>query len=379
VTAFDQPNGEVLRVAVVGCGDVAMRRYVPALLELDGRVEIVACCDPRRDLAERTAAWCHRFSPDTRTFTTSDALFASCEVDAVFNLTPIPVHGEETAAALEAGAHVFTEKPLAASLEEADGLIELARSRRLLFMSAPAVPLSPRIRWLRELVASGRLGSPTLATGFVGGLGAAAWREYTGHPAGAYRILGGPLLNMGVYLLYAFVELIGPVRAVQAIGEIAIPTRTIRSGPYAGETVEARAPDQFLVHLDFGEGCVGDLVASYAVPASRVPWLELHLTGGSASVGAETQWDADGPVDVFVDDPSPLGLEGWLEEARGRPDDPGNVVALGPPHFVDVLLGEAEPALRIEQARHVLEVCLRAVESSRDGLVHSLDQPRGAR
>jgi predicted dehydrogenase len=374
VTAVDRPDAEVLRVALVGCGDVAMRRYVPALVE-DRRVEVVACCDPREELAERAAAWCRRSSPDTRTFTKSEALFAGCAVDAVFNLTPIPVHGEETAAALEAGAHVFTEKPLAGSLAEADRLIELARSRRRLFMSAPAVPLSPRIRWVRELVASGRLGSPTLATGFVGGLGAAAWREYSGHAAGAYTILGGPLLNMGIYLLHAFVELLGPVRAVEGIGEIAIPSRTIRAGAYAGETVEVSAPDQFLVHLDFGDGVLGDLVASYAVPNSRGPWLELHLTGGSVSVGAETQWDADGPVDVYLDDPGPLAVEGWLDEARGRADDPGSVVALGPPHFVDVLLGETEPVLRIEQARHVLAVCLHAVESSRDGRVHPVEQP----
>jgi predicted dehydrogenase len=378
VTAVDRPDAEVLRVALVGCGDVAMRRYVPALVE-DRRVEVVACCDPREELAERAAAWCRRSSPDTRTFTKSEALFAGCAVDAVFNLTPIPVHGEETAAAFEAGAHVFTEKPLAGSLVEADRLIELARSQRRLFMSAPAVPLSPRIRWLRELVASGRLGSPTLATGFVGGLGAAAWREYTGHAAGAYTILGGPLLNMGIYLLHTFVELLGPVRAVQAIGEIAVPSRMIRAGAYAGETVEVSAPDQFLVHLDFGNGVLGDLVASYAVPDSRGPWLELHLSDGSVSVEAETQWDADGPVDVYLDDPGPLALEGWLDEARGRADDPGSIVALGPPHFVDVLLGEAEPILRIEQARHVLAVCLHAVESSRDGRVHLVEQPLDVR
>jgi predicted dehydrogenase len=378
VTAVDRPDGEVLRVALIGCGDVAMRQYVPALVE-DGRVEIVACCDQREELAERAAASCRRSSPDTQTFTTSEALFKGCEVDAVFNLTPIPVHEEETAAALEAGAHVFTEKPLAGSLPEADRLIELARSRHRLFMSAPPVPLSPRIRWLRELVASGRLGAPTLVTGFVGGLGAAAWREYTGHAARAYTIPGGPLLNMGIYLLHAFVELLGPVRAVQATGEIAIPCRTIRAGAYAGETVEVSAPDQFLVHLDFGNGLVGDLVASYAVPASRVPWLELHLTGGSVSVGAETQWDADGPVDVYLDDPGPLALEGWIEEARGRADNSGSIVALGPPHFVDVLRGEAEPVLQIEQARHVLAVCLQAVESSGDGSVHPLEEPPDTR
>ena len=374
MTAFERPDHEVLRVGLVGCGDVAMRRYVPALLELDGRVEVVGCCDPQEELAERAAGWCRLLWPDTRSFATSEELLAGCEVDAVFNLTPIPVHAEESSAALDAGAHVFTEKPIAESLAEADRLMELALSRRRLFMSAPAVALSPRIRWLRDLVASGRLGSPTLATGFVGGLGAAAWREYTGHPGGAYRILGGPLLNLGVYLLHAFVELVGPVRAVQAMGEIAIPTRRIRSGPYAGETVDVRAPDQFLVHLDFGDGVLGDLVASYAVPASCAPWLELHLTGGSVSVGADTQWDADGPVDVFVDDPGPLGLEGWLEDARDGPEDPGNVVALGPSHFVDVLLGQAEPILHIEQARHVLEVCLRAVESAQDGRVHSIEE-----
>jgi predicted dehydrogenase len=355
-----------------------MRRYVPALLELAGRVDVVACCDARIELAEHAAVACRRVFPDTAAFAASDALFASCDVDALFNLTPIPLHGETTTAALEAGVHVFTEKPLASSLEEADRLIDLARSRSRLLMSAPAVALSPRIRWLREVVESGRLGVPTLAIGSICGLGAAAWREYTGHAGAAYTIVGGPLLNMGIYALHAFVELLGPVRAVQAMGEIAIPHRKIRDGRYAGETVDVTAPDQFLVHLDFGEGRFADLVATYAVPAARAPWLELHLTGGSVSVGADTQWDADGPVDVFLDDSGPLALEGWLEEARARPDEPGNVVGLGPQHFVNVLVGDAESALPVERARHVLEVCLRAVDSSRDGRTHVIGLPTAA-
>jgi predicted dehydrogenase len=361
-----------LRVAVVGCGDVATRRYVPTLAALAPRVEVVTCCDARLERAEHVAMFLGAEAAAVRTCDRLEDLLAE-PPDAVFNLTPAPEHAAVSEAVLAAGAHVYSEKPLAGSVEEADRLIELARSRRRLLMCAPAVGISPLVRWLRALVDSGRLGSPTLCTAFVGNLGPAAWREYTGDASVFYGKAVGPLVDMGVYALHAFVEVFGPIRRVQSMGGIAIARRVVRAGRYAGREFDAEGPDQLLLHLDFGGGCLGRLIASFAVPASRTPWLEFHLSGGTITIPGETDRGVRGPVDVFVDDDSGLALSGWmrgLQPPEAERDD--SVIPSGARHFVAALLGEAQPELTAEKARHVVEACGLAVESLADGRVHEL-------
>ena len=102
-----------LRLAIVGVGDVAQRDYLPEFHRLAGRAEIVAVCGVHADRAKDVAArlGVPRWSTDYR------ATVEAGDVDAVVNLTPIPVHPEITLAALRAGRHVYTEKPLASSLE----------------------------------------------------------------------------------------------------------------------------------------------------------------------------------------------------------------------------------------------------------------------
>ena len=369
--SFEPARGGPLRLGVVGCGDVAMRWYAPALRALSPRVEVVACCDARVDHAKRVADALATRRTAVCTFATLDELLDGPPIDGLLNLTPAPSHAAVSDAALAAGLHVYSEKPLAGSLEEADGVIERARTQRRLLMCAPAVAVAPVVRWLRSVAGSGRLGSPTLCTGFVGNLGPAAWREYTGDPSVFYGRAVGPLVDIGVYALHAFVELFGPIRRVQAMGGVAIPRRLVRGGVLAGREIEVEGPDQLLLHLDFGDGRLGRLVASYAVPASRTPWLELHFSAGTISVPGATDTGLRGPVDVFVDDDSPAALSGWIEALEppdGGPD--ASVIPGGARHFVAAVLGEAEPELTAEKARHVLEVCLLAARSCDDGRVH---------
>jgi predicted dehydrogenase len=365
-------GADQLRLAIVGCGDVAMRRYVPALAALSPRVKVVACCDARLERAGHVAASLGAGTAEIRTCDRLDDLLDEAP-DALFNLTPAPEHAAISETALAAGAHVYSEKPLAGSVEEADRLIDLAGSRRRLLMCAPAIGVAPLVRWLRALVDSRRLGSPTLCTGFVGNLGPAAWREYTGDPNVFYGKAVGPLVDMGVYALHAFVEVFGPIRSVQAMGGVAIPYRVVRAGEHAGREIEVEGADQLLVHLDFGGGCLGRLIATFAVPASRTPWLEFHFSGGTITIAGETDRGVRGPVDVFVDDDSSLALSGWMRSLQ--PPEAGyddSVIPIGARHFVAAVLGEQEPELTAEKARHVLEACVLAVKSLADGRAHEL-------
>ena len=92
-----------LRVAIVGCGDVLYRSYLPPLAALVDRAEIVGCASRTMRSAELAAEAVGGWSPDVVAFDDLDRLLESTHPDAVFNLTPGPAHAEVTAACLEAG------------------------------------------------------------------------------------------------------------------------------------------------------------------------------------------------------------------------------------------------------------------------------------
>ena len=358
-----------LRLGIVGAGDVAHRHYLPALEGLADRVEVAAVADPREGAGEAVAKAVADWSPGTRPFRDLDAMLAAGRLDGVFDLTPAPRHGAVNRAILEAGVACYSEKPIASTVAEADELIELAASRGLVLLCAPGSAVTRRVRWLRDLAASDRFGRPTLAVAHHADPGPADWLEYTGDPTPFYREGVGPVFDHGVYRLHEMTAIMGPVRRVQAMGSIALPTRTIRGGPLAGGRIEVTTPDHVLIHLEFASGALGQLLASFATADTLAPWLELHLERGVVSFGGKS-WDPDPPVQLFD---ATRGSDGsdWRPATELAPDDHGAVEA-GARHFVACLGGDETPVLTAEHARHVLEVILAAYESIADGRTHEV-------
>lgn len=348
-------------LGVVGCGDVAFRTYLPGLEHLGGQARVVSCFDPAAERAERAAA----LFPGARALGALDDVLADRDVDAILNLTPGPLHGEVNALALESGRHVFSEKPLAATVEEGEALIALSERAGRLLLCAPAVMATPRFAWLSGLVGAGRLGKPTLALGAFATMGPAAWREYTGNPQVFYGPEVGPLRDLGVYVLHAVTGLLGRARRVQALGGIAIPRRDVLIERLAGETIDVTAPDQLLVQLDFGDGVLAQLVAAYTVWATRAPVLELHATRGAFSVPIATWYDAAGSVDLLLDPEDDAA--GFETVFPPEPAPYGHLIAAGVPHLVACIRGEARPVLTAAHAVHVLEIVVAAERSLREG------------
>ncbi|MDP9243642.1 MAG: Gfo/Idh/MocA family oxidoreductase [Chloroflexota bacterium] len=367
---LEHPPSRRLRVGIVGCGDVAHRRYLPALADLAESVEVVGCCDPSLEEAARAAASVESWSSTALAYSEIDRLMADAAPDAIFNLTPAPAHGALNQAALEAGVHVYSEKPIASSLADADRLITTANEAGLLLLCAPASAATGRLRWLKEIVDSQRFGPLTLAVAHHADPGPAAWREYTGDPSVFYREGVGPVFDHGIYRLHELTMLMGPVGRVQAMGSIGSPQRIVRGGPFAGRTIEVTTPDHVLINLEFGSGAIGQLLASFGTAATQAPWLELHFTKGTISFPG-VAWERDASASIYIDDDSPLGLEGWVHGIQPPPPpDPLDVVETGVVHFVSVLNGAEPPVLTAEHARHVLDVILQAYASISDGQSH---------
>jgi predicted dehydrogenase len=358
---------ERLRIGIVGCGDVAYRHYLPALADLAADVRIAALVDPRSGAADAAADAIDSWSPGARTYIDLAAALRDGDLDAVIDIVPAPLHGPVNAQVLDAGLHLYTEKPLASSVEEADGLIETARARGLRFLSAPGVAATTRFGWLDDLVRSGRYGPATLVVAHHADPGPAAWRAYTGDPRPFYRVGVGPVFDHGVYRLHTMTALLGPVVAVQAMGAIGTPTRFVRGGPLTGQTIDVTTPDHMLINLEFANGVLGQLLASFGTASTRAPWLEVHLRTATISFGGASH-ERDAPVYLYLDDDTPAATEGW--HLADAPVDPWGIVETGVRHFVEVLLGRTEAVLTAEHARHVLDVTLQAYASVADGDTH---------
>jgi predicted dehydrogenase len=358
----------VVNLGILGCGDVAFRTYLQGLALMGDRARVVAGFDP---VAERVA----RLATETgaTAYTDYEQFLGHPGLDAVINLTPAPFHRETTAAALAAGHHVFSEKPIAADVAEARALIDQARDQNRLLLCAPAMMATSRFRWLRDEFVAGRFGRPTLAIGQYGNMGPAAWRDYRGDPAVFYSAAVGPVLDIGVYLLHAITGLYGPARRVEAFGGVAIPQRRVLIPERYGELVEVAANDHMLIHLDFGDATFAQVLSSFAIPRSRNSILEFHGTDGSASISQAVFYDVDAPIDLFLRDEQLGAVEQWREEAPPWPNPVPNLIQTGSAHFVDCLEGRAEPILTAEHATHVLEIILKAGQSVREGCAISLE------
>lgn len=356
----------MIQLGLVGCGDVAFRTYIPGMLAIEGKGTVTATFDPIAERAERAAA----VFPNATAYTSYEALLAHPGLDGVMNLTPAPLHRDTTSRALEAGLHVLSEKPIAATVEDGRALIAQAERLEKLLLCAPAVMATGRFRWLKQLFADGRLGQPHLAVGQMANTGPAGWRAYTGDPAVFYSKDVGPMLDTAVYVLHAITGLMGPAKRVEAFGGIAIPERKVLIERLAGQTIAVGANDVMLVHLDFGGNRFAQVLSSFAVPGSRAPALEVHGSEGSISIAMPAWYDAWGPVDVYRRDDTLLGLDGWVQNVYppNRPEGSSlHLIGAGPAHFVACLRGEELPILTAEHALHVLEIILKAGQSANEG------------
>jgi predicted dehydrogenase len=360
--------GDRLRVGIVGCGDVAHRHYLPGIASRADRVAVVAVADPNPVAAEGVAAALAEWSPGARTYGSVAEMLAGDSLDAVFNLTPAPLHGAVNRAILEAGLACFSEKPLASTLPDADALVDLAATNEVLFLVAPGSAATAPMRWLKGVIDEAGLGRATLAVAHHADAGPANWREYSGDPTPFYREGVGPVFDHGVYRLHEITYLLGPVARVQAMGTIALPRRRIRGGPKKGGTIEVTTPDHVLVQLEFASGVLGQLLASFGTLDTLAPWLELHFERGVVSFGGKS-WDLDAPVSLYEDDETDAAGEGWRHDVE-VPRDAFGTVEVGARHFIACLLGEEAPVLTAEHARHVLDVILAAYASIADGRAH---------
>ena len=183
-----------MKVGIIGCGNISAvyMKNIPNFEHL----ELLACADI--DLS-RAKARAEEFAYSSCVYG-SEQLLNDPNIDIVINLTIPAAHAEVCIQVLEAGKHVYVEKPLAVTREEGLQILEVARRKGLLVGSAPDTFLGGGIQTCVKLIDDGWIGTPIAATAFMMGKGHEHWHP---DPEFYYAKGGGPMFDMGPYYLTA--------------------------------------------------------------------------------------------------------------------------------------------------------------------------------
>ena len=338
------------KVGVIGCGNISDRYLEHCRAFVD--VEIVACADLLPQRAREKAA-----QYGVRAMSV-DELLNDPQISIVLNLTIPRAHAEVDLAALKAGKHVYSEKPLALDLADGQRILALAAGRGLRVGCAPDTFLGGGQQTSRKLIDDGWIGRPVAAVAFMASRGHEHWHP---DPAFYYKAGGGPMLDMGPYYVTALVNLLGPVTRVTGSASITFPQRRITSQPKFGEMIDVEVSTHQAAVLEFAAGLTATVIMSFDVQAHNLPRMEVYGTEGSLLVPDPNTFR--GPVSLRRAD-----AEDWSEIPLTHSDrvergigvaDMAAAIRRNRPHRVsgDLALHALEIMLAVEKAseggRHV--------------------------
>jgi len=267
-----------MNIAIIGTGFVA--DYYMTTLRNYPQLKLLGVFDRS---AERLNVFAAHYN--VRAYESFEAVLADKDVQIVLNLTTPENHYAISRAALEAGKHVYSEKPLAMDFNDAKALVEFAASKGLTLAAAPANGLSDA----QKLVSSSmsEIGTPRLVyaemeDGPVFRDKWATWRSQSGAPwPGLHEFEIGCTLEHAGYALSWLVSLFGPVESVSAFSSITFQNK----GP--GTEHLHMAPDFSVGCLRFKSGLVARLTSGLAMPKDR----SLTIVADKGSITVDDLWD----------------------------------------------------------------------------------------
>ena len=288
-------SGGPVGVALVGAG-VISGQYLTALSSFpDVRVLSVADLD-----VDRARAQAEAFGVPAHGDVAS--ALAIPEVEIVVNLTIPAAHAEVATAALQAGKHVYGEKPLALAPSDGAKILAEAQARGLRVGSAPDTFLGAGLQSATRAVRAGLIGEPVSATAVTQGPGPESWHP---SPEFLFQYGAGPLFDIGPYYLTALVSLFGSVTRVAATSRQAREQRVIGSGPKAGTVFDVEVPTHVHALLDFASGPSTSATFSFDSAVSR---RMIEITGTEGTLSLPDPNTFEGPLRI-----QKFGEEEWRD------------------------------------------------------------------
>jgi predicted dehydrogenase len=242
-----------VRFGLIGCGNISRKRVAPALRD-SSLCELVAVNRAQTDKAEAFAKefGARRWYADWR------ELLDDKEIDAVYVATPVYLHVEQVVAAAEAGKHLLCEKPMALNVAECRRMIEACNANGVKLGIAYYRHFYPVVRRMKEIIASGEIGSAVLAQ-----CNAFEWFDVDPSHPRAWLLQkeksgGGPMMDFGCHRIEVLLDLFGKVDRVESllassffrreVEDVAVATLKFEGGTVATLTIahSAREPKDTL-------------------------------------------------------------------------------------------------------------------------------------
>lgn len=374
---MDSCLAEATGIAFIGCGYVA--DFYMATLPNHPHITLRGVHDID---TERTRKFAEHHG--VRPYASLDELLADDTVELVANLTNPHSHYEISRRCLEAGKHVYSEKPFAENLRQATELVELAERQNLTLSSAPCSLLGETAQTVWQALRQDVVGQPRLVyaeldDGAVHQMNHRSWASASGAPwpsADEFRV--GPTMEHAGYYLAWLTAFFGPASEVMSYGGLLQPDKIPGLDP------SELAPDFTCACIRFHSGVVARLTCSTVAPEDH----SLRIVGDEGVLSVSECWDYGARVTVrkrtemsdsvpqYLTEPQPLPLVRPADYAFRYERYNGHDMdfARGIADLAEAVRGGASPRLTARHALHVLEITL-AIASS-DGATHTVLQTK---
>lgn len=346
----------MLKAGMVGVGCIS-GIYLENFKNVFRDVELIAVCDLIRERAENA----QKKYNIPKIYDTMEELFADPEIDVVLNLTRPYQHYDVSKAALLAGKHVYSEKPLGVDLDEGRELVKIAEEKGLWLGGAPDTFMGAGIQSCRKLIDEGLIGDAVGGRCVMACHGHESWHP---DPDFYYQRGGGPLFDMGPYYITCMINLLGGIKSVYGYAKTSYPERLITAAPHVGEIIKVNVPTHIEAILNFESGVSVSLLTSFDVYNTRQTNIELYGTKGTLYVPDPNCFGGD---IVFYN-----GEKGSAENYPLTFDYAENSRCLGLDDMCAAIEQGRNGRTTYKQTFHVLEVMCGIIESAKTGDVYEM-------
>lgn len=347
---MEEPFG----VAVFGCGGVSAGHF--SAYAANPRAHLVAAVDVRPELAEAAA---RRWGAE-RWYSSVEAALDDAAVRVVDLCLPHHLHAPVAIQAAKAGKHVFVEKPIANTLDEADAMIAACREHGVLLMVDQTKRYQNRHRTLKQLLDNGYIGEPLLVKAAYLQDITYAWHHMEPERLKGYWKHDGVISGIGIHVLDLLRWFIGEAVEVQAVA-----TTSDLIDP--GRTTE----DTGLMLLRFANGCVGEATVSYVLkdPRYAAGWdaMPIQIYGRHGAITMDESDTITVTSEKITSVPGPGHFQMHVKPPVGASRPPVEGMAGAIAHLLDCLKTGAQPLTHGEDARASLALVEAAYQSVREG------------
>jgi predicted dehydrogenase len=353
-------------VGIMGAGNIsaAYLRLAPLFKNL----EVRAVSDVLPEAAKKRA---EEYNVAAQT---PDELLKNSEIDVIVNLTVPAAHYKVTSDILSAGKHAYSEKPFVLSVEEGKAIRTQAEERKLKVGSAPDTFLGGAHQQARAIIDSGKLGKIASGTMHVLSRGMEHWHP---NPDFFFQVGGGPILDLGPYYITDLISLVGPIKRVTAFTGMARAEREVTAeGPYKGTFIKVGTPTTIHAVLEFHNGAIITLGASWDVSSHGHHNIELYGTEGTVYVpdpnffnGDVTITDRAGTKEKVTPWDHPFGV---ANQDLDKPNPRANYRNAGLSDMMDSIETGKKARCDIDVALHAIDAMASILKAGETGQVITL-------